>query len=163
MAETVVKIKLTRDASIPKYETAGSAGFDLVARFNSAEDIKSADGPVAVIGSTLYVSPGQRVIIPTGLSIEIPECYEGQVRCRSGLTFKKGLVVLNSPGTIDSDYRGEIGVLMANLSNTVQSIQLGDRIAQLVISKVRIVTDWVIEDDLQETKRGEGGFGSTGQ
>jgi dUTP pyrophosphatase len=109
----------------------------------------------------LVVEPGDRVLVPTGLYIEIPPGYEGQVRPRSGLALKRGLTVLNAPGTIDADYRGELGVILVNLSRDVQTIEPGDRIAQLIISPV---TRGVLVrvEQLDDTARGQGGFGSTG-
>ena len=104
----------------------------------------------------------ERKIIHTGLKIALPEGYEAQIRPRSGLAAKYGITVLNSPGTIDADYRGEIGVILVNLSNTSFTIQPGDRIAQLVVAKFEQI-DWLPMNELSDTKRGEGGFGSTGK
>ncbi|TVQ40008.1 MAG: dUTP diphosphatase [Spirochaetaceae bacterium] len=126
------------------YATAGAAGADLKARL---------DEPLVVL-------PGQRVRVPTGVRCALPEGYEGQVRPRSGLADRHGLTVLNAPGTVDSDYRGEIQVLLVNLGNSVCTIQPYDRIAQLVIAPV---TRAVFESgELRQTSRGSGGFGSTG-
>jgi dUTP pyrophosphatase len=130
---------------LPNYETSASAGMDL--RANITESI--------------VLNPLQRAIIKTGLFIELPIGYEAQVRPRSGLAAKNGITVLNSPGTIDADYRGEIGVILVNLSNEQFVIENGERIAQLVISKHERA-DWINVETLTETSRGEGGFGSTG-
>ncbi|CAL2107833.1 Deoxyuridine 5'-triphosphate nucleotidohydrolase [Tenacibaculum sp. 190524A02b] len=130
---------------IPTYETEGSAGMDL--RANIEEPIT--------------LKPLERIIVKTGLFIALPIGFEAQVRPRSGLAAKKGITVLNAPGTVDADYRGEIGVILVNLSNEDFVINNGERIAQLVIAKHERVT-WQEVDVLNETKRGAGGFGSTG-
>lgn len=130
---------------LPQYETSGSAGLDL--RANIAEPI--------TLGSL------ERTLVPTGLFIELPIGYEAQVRPRSGLSIKKGLTLVNSPGTIDSDYRGEIKIILVNLSNEPQVVEPGERIAQMVIAKYEQI-QWVEADQLSETERGAGGFGSTG-
>ena len=130
---------------LPSYETISSAGMDL--RANIEKDI--------------VIKPLERSIIATGLFIELPEGYEAQVRPRSGLAAKHGLTVLNSPGTIDADYRGEIGVILVNLSNTDFTIKNGERVAQMVIAK-HYRTEWNLVQSLSETSRGTGGFGSTG-
>ena len=129
----------------PNYETMASAGMDL--RANILEPIT--------------LEPLQRAIIKTGLFIELPIGYEAQVRPRSGLAAKKGITVLNAPGTVDADYRGEIGVILVNLSNERFTVENGERIAQLVIAKHERA-EWVEVEALSETARGEGGFGSTG-
>jgi len=131
--------------ALPEYETVGSAGMDL--RANLTEPI--------------MLKPLQRALIPTGLFIELEQGYEAQIRPRSGLALKKGLTILNSPGTIDSDYRGEIKVIMINLSNETTVINTGERIAQMVIAKYEQVILQEV-DELGETERGEGGFGHTG-
>lgn len=131
--------------SLPKYETVASAGVDLRANI---------DAPI-VIG------PLERCLVKTGLFMAIPVGYEGQVRPRSGLAFKSGITVLNSPGTIDADYRGEVGVILINLSNEPFTIQDGERIAQLVVNKCE-QAEFYLVDELTVTERGEGGFGSTG-
>ncbi len=131
---------------LPSYETIGSAGLDLKANI---------DEPIALASM-------ERKVIPTGLFIELPIGYEAQIRPRSGLSLKKGLSLPNSPGTIDSDYRGEIGVIMINLSNEVQTINDGDRIAQMVISKYERI-EWSEVTSLNQTERGSGGFGHTGE
>ncbi|MDN3723242.1 dUTP diphosphatase [Aequorivita sp. SDUM287046] len=140
-----IKIINKSNHPLPNYETIASAGMDLRA---------CVDGP-----STL--KPLQRAIVKTGLFIELPVGYEAQVRPRSGLAAKKGITVLNSPGTIDADYRGEIGVILVNLSNEDFTIEHGERIAQLVIAKHERAV-WEEVEALGETTRGVGGFGSTG-
>lgn len=134
---------------LPSYETPGSAGADVRASIGLHESI--------------LIKPGERVLIPTGLSMEIPMGFEIQVRPRSGLSFKTGLMVLNSPGTIDSDYRGEVKIILGNLSNKDELINHGDRVAQLVLAPVTQARFMVSENDLSETSRGSGGFGSTGK
>lgn len=131
--------------ALPNYETIASAGMDL--RANLEESI--------------VLAPLGRAIVKTGLFIELPIGYEAQVRPRSGLAAKKGVTVLNSPGTIDADYRGEIGVILVNLSNELFTIENGERIAQLIIAKHERA-EWNEVEVLTETSRGEGGFGSTG-
>ncbi len=131
--------------ALPHYETNASAGMDL--RANLTEPIT--------------LKPLERTIVKTGLFIELPVGYEAQVRPRSGLAAKKGITVLNAPGTIDADYRGEIGVILVNLSNDNFVIENGERIAQLVIAKHERA-EWTQVEELSETKRGSGGFGSTG-
>ena len=129
----------------PNYETEGAAGMDLRAN----------------IKETITLKPLERAIVKTGLFISLPIGYEAQVRPRSGLAAKKGITVLNSPGTVDADYRGEIGVILVNLSNEEFIINDGERIAQLIIAKHERV-NWKEVDFLSETERGSGGFGSTG-
>jgi dUTP pyrophosphatase len=131
--------------NLPHYETIASAGMDLRASLTESRILK----------------PLERTIVGTGLFIELPVGIEAQVRPRSGLAAKKGITVLNAPGTIDADYRGEIGVILVNLSNEDFIIQNGERIAQLVIAKHERA-EWISVDELSETSRGEGGFGSTG-
>ena len=131
---------------LPEYATEESAGFDLKAKLS--EEIK--------------LQPMQRQLVKTGLFLELPAGYEAQVRPRSGLALKKGITVLNAPGTIDADYRGEIGVILINLSQEEFTIQNGDRIAQMVIAKYQKV-DFVEVDELDTTSRSDGGFGSTGK
>lgn len=130
---------------LPQYETTHSAGMDVRANL---------DTPVVL-------APLQRALIKTGLFVELPQGFEMQVRPRSGLAFKKGITVLNSPGTIDADYRGEIGVLLVNLSDKEFVVEDGERIAQLVIAAHQ-QPKWKVKESLSETNRGEGGFGSTG-
>lgn len=129
---------------LPRYETPGSAGMDL-----------RADEPFAL-------APGERRLVPTGLAVEIPPGHEGQVRPRSGLAARHGIALVNAPGTIDSDYRGEVGVLLVNLGREPVTFARGDRIAQLVVAPV-VQADIEVVDDLSGTGRGGGGFGSTGQ
>ena len=130
---------------LPSYETIASAGMDLRAN----------------ITDPIILKPLERIIVKTGLFIELPIGYEAQVRPRSGLAAKNGVTVLNAPGTVDADYRGEIGVILVNLSNEDFTIQNGERIAQLVIAKHERA-EWTLVQELSETSRGEGGFGSTG-
>lgn len=130
---------------LPQYETAGSAGLDLRANITEAISLNSLE----------------RTLVPTGLFIELPLGYEAQVRPRSGLSIKKGLTLVNSPGTIDSDYRGEIKIILVNLSNEPQLVEPGERIAQMVIAKYEQI-EWQEVAVLSETERGAGGFGSTG-
>src|SRR5690554_2035535 len=143
--DIAIKIVNTSGNALPEYETIASAGMDLRAHL---------DTPVVL-------KPMERTIIKTGLFIELPIGYEAQVRPRSGLAIKKGITVLNSPGTIDADYRGEIGVILINLSNEDFVIENGERIAQLVIAKYEQV-ELIEVNELTETSRGAGGFGSTG-
>lgn len=152
-AKVTVKIKklshYDESFPLPTYETAGAAGADVRASLGSGEKLK--------------ISPGERVLVPTGLSMEIPLGFEVQVRPRSGLSFKTGLMVLNSPGTIDSDYRGEVKIILGNLGKTDEVISHGDRVAQLVLSPVTQAHYEVSADELSQTARGAGGFGSTGK
>jgi dUTP pyrophosphatase len=149
-----VKIKkLHPDAIIPKYQTEGAAGFDLHAIIGWTDD-------QGQIRRYIDIQPGQRYLINTGLSVEIPKGYEIQIRPRSGLALKQGITVLNSPGTIDSDYRAGIGIMLINTSDEVVEIKHLDRIAQGVLTPVE-QAEWEVVDELTETKRGEGGFGST--
>jgi dUTP pyrophosphatase len=145
MTSLSVKIVNRSTNPLPTYATAFSSGMDL--RANLLEK--------------LVLSVGERKLIPTGLYIELPQGYEAQVRPRSGLALKQGITCLNSPGTIDADYRGEIGVLLINLSGQEQVIQHGDRIAQLVIQPV-VQCTWETATELSDTQRGDGGFGHTG-
>lgn len=140
-----IKIINKSNHDLPNYETIASAGMDLRANLSESRILK----------------PLERSIVGTGLFIELPIGYEAQVRPRSGLAAKKGITVLNAPGTIDADYRGEIGVILINLSNEDFEIVNGERIAQLVIAKHERAT-WLSVETLSETARGEGGFGSTG-
>ena len=137
----------TSNNPLPAYETCNSAGMDLRAYL--------PEGPVTI-------EPMQRALVPTGLYMEIPEGYEGQVRPRSGLAIKSGITVLNSPGTIDADYRGQVCVILINLSDKAFVINSGDRIAQLIISRCEQVEPVQVET-LSETERGAGGFGHTGK
>ena len=143
-----IKVEIVNKSQnpLPQYETVNSSGLDL--RASIEEDI--------------VLKPLERTLIPTGLFISIPEGYEAQVRPRSGLAFKHGLTVLNTPGTIDADYRGEIKVILVNLSNDDCTIQNGERVCQLVFAKVEQI-DWQSVDVLDATERGTGGFGHTGK
>lgn len=142
-----IKIKVVNKGSqeLPKYETKNSAGMDL--RANIKEGI--------------IIRPLDRALIPTGLHIALPEGYEAQIRPRSGLALKKGITCLNTPGTIDSDYRGDVGVILANISQEDFVVNPGDRIAQMIINKVERA-EFELVESLDETERGEGGFGHTG-
>lgn len=131
--------------ALPSYETIASAGMDL--RANLMQPV--------------VIEPMERALIPTGLFMELPIGYEAQVRPRSGLALKKGITCLNSPGTIDADYRGEVGVILANLSKETFVVENGERIAQMVIAKHERA-EWVAVEELSTTERGAGGFGSTG-
>ena len=143
-----MKIRIVNQSRhpLPAYSTLLSAGMDLRAHL---------DDP-------LFLASGARVLVPTGLYVSLPQGYEAQIRPRSGLALKKGVTVLNTPGTIDADYRGEIGVIMINLSPEDFIIHDGERIAQMVVSKHETV-EWETCDSLDETERGAGGFGHTGQ
>ena len=143
----ILKIVNTSNNPLPAYETKNSAGMDLRAYL--------PDGPITL-------EPIQRALVPTGLYMEIPEGYEGQVRPRSGLAIKNGISVLNSPGTIDADYRGQVCVILINLSDKSFVINSGDRIAQLIIAKCE-QAEVVQVETLSETERGAGGFGHTGK
>jgi dUTP pyrophosphatase len=141
-----VKIINQSTNPLPTYATPGAAGMDLKAN----------------IPETIRLQPLERQLIPTGLFIELPPGYEAQVRPRSGLALKQGITCLNSPGTVDADYRGELKVILINLSNTEQLIHPGDRIAQMVVSRVEKV-DWHPVTELNQTLRNDGGFGHTGK
>lgn len=131
--------------NLPTYATEHSAGMDLTAALEEA----------------IEIGPGERMLIPTGLAIALPEGFEAQIRPRSGLALKHGVTVLNSPGTIDADYRGEIGVILINHGDNPFTVERGMRIAQMVVERHSTVT-WEVVEDLEETVRGKGGFGSTG-
>ena len=133
---------------LPAYETQGAAGMDLRAAVPE--------------GQPLTLAPGGRALVPTGLKIALEPGYEAQVRPRSGLALKHGVTCLNSPGTIDSDYRGEVGVILANLGSTPFEVRRGERIAQMVVARHERA-EWIDMDTLDATERGEGGFGSTGR
>ena len=143
-----IKVKIVNESKHPHptYATQGAAGMDIYANLPDA----------------LAIQPFERVLVPTGLHIELPLGYEAQLRMRSGLARKKGLILPNAPATIDSDYRGEIFVMIANISGEVQHIQAGDRIAQMVVARHETV-EWLPVDALSDTHRGKGGFGSTGR
>jgi dUTP pyrophosphatase len=146
-----VKVKIKRlseefaDIQLPSYSTAGSAGMDIR----------------AAVKDDMILNAGEVALVPTNLSVEIPAGYEMQVRPRSGLAIKNGIGILNSPGTIDSDYRGEVKIILMNFSKEDFKISRGDRIAQIVLSKVYLA-DFEITDNLEDSHRGEGGFGHTG-
>ena len=144
MTEILIK-RLSKNISLPKYETDGSSGMDLAAN----------------IDDKIEIAPGKSAVIPTGLSVSIPKNFEIQIRPRSGLAAKNRISVLNTPGTIDADYRGELKVILINLSNTAFIIEKGLRIAQMVVCPIIKATLKEVES-LEETKRGLGGFGSTG-
>ena len=141
-----VKIVNTSSNKLPEYATPGSAGMDIRAHL---------DMP-------LTLQPSERTMVPTGIFIELPIGYEAQVRPRSGLAVKQGITVLNTPGTIDADYRGEIKIILINLSREEQVINPGDRIAQIVVQQVEQVK-WIPVQQLEATERGAGGFGHTGK
>ena len=142
-----MKVKIVNKSKhqLPSYETPASAGMDLRANL---------DEPVVL-------KPLERALIPTGLYIELPVGYEAQIRPRSGLAIKKGITLLNTPGTVDADYRGEIKIILANISNDEFAVNDGERIAQMVINQHERA-DWIEVEELPETERGAGGFGSTG-
>ena len=146
MSERIVFLELEGGIEPPKYATSESAGADLRAN----------------IDTEIVLEPMQRVLVPTGIKMALPSGYEGQVRPRSGLAYKHGITVLNAPGTIDEDYRGDVGVILVNLSKEAYTIKPGERIAQLVVAKYEQV-HFQDSDFLTETSRGEGGFGSTGK
>ncbi len=143
---TIIPIVNHSHHPLPAYATQGSSGLDLR----------------AFIPTPVQLAPLERVLIPTGLHIAMPNHLEAQVRPRSGLAIKQGLTCLNTPGTIDADYRGEIKVILINLSNEIQVIQDGDRIAQIVFQQVEKM-EWQLVENLETTQRGEGGFGHTGK
>ncbi|MEZ7901709.1 MAG: dUTP pyrophosphatase [Urechidicola sp.] len=142
-----MKIEIINNSKheLPQYATSQSAGLDLRANLEESFTLK----------------PLERKLVPTGLQIALPDGYEAQVRPRSGLAYKKGVTVLNAPGTIDADYRGDIGVILINMSNEDFVVEDGERIAQLIIAKYD-QAEWIPVSELSETNRGEGGFGSTG-
>ncbi len=143
-----MKVQIVNQSThpLPAYATSGSSGMDIR----------------AFIPHPIKLAPMERGLFPTGLFLEIPEGFEAQVRPRSGLAIKQGITCLNTPGTIDSDYRGEIKVILINLSNETQKIENGDRIAQLVFQKIEKI-EWLETDQLGETVRSDGGFGHTGK
>ncbi len=152
MADLAVKVMYLagadQDVALPSYETTGAAGMDLRANFEDR--------------GAVNIAAGARALIPTGLSLEIPKGFEAQVRPRSGLALKHGITLVNSPGTIDSDYRGPLGVIMINHGSADFVVNHGDRIAQIVFAPVMQV-GWDLGHPLSETDRGDGGFGSTGR
>jgi len=142
-----MKVKIVNSSRhlLPEYETSLSAGMDLRANLNTPVTLR----------------PMERRLVPTGLFIELPEGFEAQIRPRSGLALKKGISVVNSPGTIDADYRGEIGIILINLSDEDFVVNDGERICQMVINKVEKVS-WTLVESLEDSERGDGGFGHTG-
>ena len=144
MTKILIK-RLSKEVSLPKYETSGSSGLDLAAN----------------IDANIIINPGKLAIIPTGLAVSIPKGFEIQIRPRSGLAAKKKITVLNTPGTIDADYRGEIKVILINHSDEIFTVEKGLRVAQMVICPIEQVSVEEVEE-LPETGRGTGGFGSTG-
>ena len=160
-----MKIQLIKNTSneLPKYETIESAGCDLRAELSLINEDLLFNAWVFYPENgeiVLKIAPGGRALIPTGLKMALPFGYEGMVRPRSGLALKHGITVLNTPGTIDSDYRGDVGVILINHGNKVFTVNQGDRIAQLIINKVEQV-EFEIVNELDDTARGSGGFGST--
>jgi dUTP pyrophosphatase len=145
MKVRIRRLPAARDLPLPSHASPGSAGFDLRA---------AVDGEVVL-------RPEERLLVPTGLVLEIPPGWEGQVRPRSGLALRHGIGVLNAPGTIDSDYRGEVGVILINHGQDLFTLKRGDRVAQLVIARVEPI-EWEEADSLESSGRGDGGFGSTG-
>lgn len=143
-----MKVKIVNHSKhpLPEYKTKASAGMDIRANLEEVVTLK----------------PLERKLIPTGLFIELPEGYEAQIRPRSGLALNEGLGLLNSPGTLDADYRGELGVIVVNLSNAVITIEDGERICQMIINRVE-QAEWIEVDELSNTERGKGGFGHTGK
>ena len=146
MSTIEIRIINTSSNNLPEYATVGSSGMDIRANLSESMELK----------------PLERTLVPTGLFMEIPVGFEAQIRPRSGLAIKQGLTCLNTPGTIDADYRGEIKIILINLSNETQVIHHGDRVAQMVIQKVEKVI-WKIAEALEETQRSAGGFGHTGR
>jgi dUTP pyrophosphatase len=148
---TMIRVKKCEhfdpELSLPQYETMGSAGADIRASLENRD--------------TLVIKPGERVLIPTGLCFEIPRGYEVQIRPRSGLSLKTNLMIVNSPGTIDSDYRGEVKIIMGNFGTEDHIIKHGERVAQMVLAPVPQAT-FEVADELSTSHRGSGGFGSTG-
>ncbi len=150
MSGATVKVDITRlahgtDLELPAYESELAAGMDLQ----------------AAIGDTLVIAPGERALVPTGLAIALPPGFEAQVRPRSGLALKQGITVVNTPGTIDADYRGEVGVILINHGDTPFTVERGMRIAQMVVAPVTQAV-WHEVEELPDSARGSGGFGSTG-
>ena len=146
MKKVQVKVVREKDVELPKYETEGSAGMDVRANIKEPITLKSLE----------------RILIPTGLKVAIPEGYEIQVRPRSGLAIKHGITMLNTPGTVDSDYRGELKVIVVNLSNEAYIIEPNERIGQFVLNKIEQI-EFIEVEELDSTERGEGGFGHTGK
>lgn len=145
VAVKIVRLEHAGDFDLPAYATKGSAGMDLR----------------AAVEADLVIAPGARALVPTGIAIALPPGYEAQVRPRSGLALEHGITLLNAPGTIDSDYRGEIKAILANLGSETFTLRRGERIAQLVLAPIARAI-WSLEESLPQSGRGEGGFGSTG-
>jgi dUTP pyrophosphatase len=145
VAVKIVRLEHAGDFDLPAYATPGSAGMDLR----------------AAVEADLVIAPGARALVPTGIAIALPPGYEAQVRPRSGLALEHGITLLNAPGTIDSDYRGEIKAILANLGSETFTLRRGERIAQLVLAPIARAI-WTLEESLPQSGRGEGGFGSTG-
>jgi dUTP pyrophosphatase len=147
MSENKIKVNIINQSHhpLPKYQTAGSAGMDLC----------------AFIPEPITLKPLDRILVPTGLFMELPMGYEAQIRPRSGMAIKKGITLVNTPGTIDSDYRGELKIPVINLSNEIQTIEDGERVAQMIIARHETI-EWRAVEILNETDRGAGGFGHTG-
>ncbi len=146
VAVPIQRLPHSEGLPLPKYQTPGSAGVDLL----------------AAVAEAVTLPPGGRALIPTGIAVALPQGYEAQVRPRSGLALKQGLTVLNAPGTIDSDYRGEVGVILINLGTEAATVARGDRVAQMVVAPVTRIVWQSMGVALPETERGAGGFGSTG-
>ena len=146
MKKVEVKVVREKGVELPKYETKGSAGMDVRANIKEPITLKSLE----------------RILIPTGLKVAIPEGYEIQVRPRSGLAITHGITMLNTPGTVDSDYRGELKVIVVNLSNEAYTIEPNERIGQFVLNKIEQI-EFIEVEELESTERGEGGFGHTGK
>lgn len=169
-------IPVITTTQLPNYETPASAGMDVRANFDNIvekflfnttikehENVRiDVNGETHHLIESITINPGGRALIPTGLRVAIPEGYEIQVRPRSGLALKNGITLLNTPGTIDADYRGDIGVIVINHGTEPFTIMSGDRIGQIVLNKVERI-EWKEVDNLSDTIRGEGGFGSTGK
>lgn len=180
-----VKVINKSNNKLPEYETSGAAGMDARASFSNIvpRDLKQYGTQVVYTCETIWedrvledgklgaesrqliksisLQPGSRILIPTDLYVEVPEGYELQIRMRSGLALKNGLILVNGVGTVDCDYRGNVGVILMNISNTPVDINEGDRICQFVLNKVKRI-EWEEVDELDKTERGEGGFSSTG-
>lgn len=166
-----MKLKVKRkhdDITLPSYQTEGSAGFDLTGvsflkLYSSDKEINLKEVMTQQQkNGVITLRPGERVLIGTGLHVAVPQGYELQIRSRSSYALKKGLLVANSPGTIDSDYRGEIGVILINTTHVLLEVKLGERIAQAVLNKIE-QANFELVKELDDTDRGEGGFGSTGK
>ena len=162
---TTINIPVINKSSnkLPEYAHEGDAGFDFRA---NVEEIKNDDNlfnSTKPSATTIIINPKGRALIPTGLYMEIPKGYELQVRPRSGLAVKHGITVLNSPGTIDADYRGECGIILINTSDTPYNFEAEERIGQFIIKRDVVQAEWEVVESLDETERGEGGFGHSGK